>query len=322
MVVTAVLGVRNEEAYLANCLRHLVHNGVRFAIIDNGSTDASAQIYRRREFADHLVATIELPFNGVFSLVEQLRRKMALIETIETDWVIHLDADEMMHSHRPTETLSEALSRLDGEGWNVVNFDEFVFLPIEHDYVPEAPGQQPMDLYYFFEPRTPRLMRAWRKASGFSPLESGGHALAGTDLRLAPEHLALRHYIFRNQEHAFAKYDMRTFAADEIARGWHLNRVRRPRESFLFPPSTILKRLSSPAEGRFDRSDPWAIHYWVPRTAHWRTVTPGNPTSRIANRDRNLAILERRNVSPASDTRSRRLQMSLGGVFTNTQPRL
>jgi glycosyltransferase involved in cell wall biosynthesis len=262
MVVTAVLGIRNEEAYLANCLRHLVRNGVCFAIIDNGSTDASAKIYRHREFASNLVEAIELPFEGMFSLAEQLRRKMALIETIDTDWIIHLDADEVMHSYHPTETLSEAVSRLDAEGWNVVDFDEFVFLPIEHDYLPDAPGHQPMELYYFFQPLVPRLMRAWRKSSGFSPLESGGHTLLGPDLRLAPERFALRHYIFRNQEHAFTKYCARTFAPDEVARGWHSNRVNRPHTSFLFPPPTTLKRLAFPADRHLDRSDPWSLHYW------------------------------------------------------------
>jgi hypothetical protein len=60
-----------------------------FAIVEHGSTDVSAEIYRRREFAAHLVAVRELPFEGAFSLAEQFRRKMVLIEALATDWVIH-----------------------------------------------------------------------------------------------------------------------------------------------------------------------------------------------------------------------------------------
>jgi hypothetical protein len=176
--------------------------------------------------------------------------------------VIHLDADEVMHSNRPAETLAEALARFDAEGWNVVNFDEFVFLPIESEYVPDAPGDQAMTLYYFFQPRAPRLMRAWRKASGFSPVERGGHGLVGSDVRLAPEHLALRHYIFRSQEHAFAKYATRRFADAEVAKRWHSNRVNQPHDSFEFPPAAMLKRLASPSDHRLDRSEPWLVHYW------------------------------------------------------------
>jgi glycosyltransferase involved in cell wall biosynthesis len=140
MVVTAVLAIRNEEVYLANCLRHLVRNRINFVIIDNGSSDGSTEILRRREFAANLVDVQELPFVGVFSLSEQLQRKMTIIGALDTDWVVHIDADEVMHSYREGETLNQAFSRLDAEGWNVVNFDEFVFLPIEQDYVPEAPG--------------------------------------------------------------------------------------------------------------------------------------------------------------------------------------
>ena len=113
MNVTAVLAIRNEEAYLANCLRDLISNGLDFVVIDNDSTDSSAQIYGRSEFAAHLVRVCRLPFSGAFSLSEQLQRKMEIIEALNSDWVVHVDADEIMHSYREGEGLREALSRLD-----------------------------------------------------------------------------------------------------------------------------------------------------------------------------------------------------------------
>jgi hypothetical protein len=262
MIATAILAIRNEEAYLANCLRHLVRNGIRFAIIDNGSTDSSAAIYGRHEFAASLVDVQELPFSGVFSLEEQLRRKMMIVDAIDTDWVIHLDADEMMHSYQENESLIEALSRLDAAGWNAVNFDEYVFLPVDGEYPPELGDFPPLAHYYFFEPRPLRLMRAWRKAKGFSLLKDGGHSLAGSDIRLAREHLCLRHYIVRSQAHAFVKYVTRKFAAEELARGWHHPRPNHTASSFRFPPTSALKRLARVQDRKFDRSDPWHMHYW------------------------------------------------------------
>jgi glycosyltransferase involved in cell wall biosynthesis len=262
ILVTAVLAIHNEEAYLANCLRHLGRNGIDFVIIDNGSSDASAEIYQRREFAANLVDVQDLLFTGFFSLSEQLQRKMEIISELHTDWVVHLDADEVMHSYREGETLNEALSRLDAAGWNAVNFDEFVFLPIEHDYVPDVPGHQPISHYYFFQPFSPRLLRAWKKAGGFSLAEHGGHLLEGAGLRLAPEHLALRHYMVRSQDHAFAKYTTRIFAADDLARGWHGNRINQSAYSFRFPPASILRRLNAFGERNLDRSEPWSAHYW------------------------------------------------------------
>jgi glycosyltransferase involved in cell wall biosynthesis len=262
MNVTAVLAIRNEEAYLANCLRDLISNGLDFAVIDNDSTDSSAQIYGRSEFAAHLVRVCRLPFSGAFSLSEQLQRKMEIIKALNSDWVVHVDADEIMHSYREGEGLREALSRLDAEGWNVVNFDEFVFLPIERDYQPEACGHQPISYYYFFQPSSPRRMLAWKRDGGFSCVEFAGHLLAGSNLRLAPEHFAMRHYIVRSQKHAFQKYATRSFAAEEVVRGWHGNRIGQPIEAFRLPPVTLLKKLAEPSIHDLDRSDPWTQHYW------------------------------------------------------------
>ena len=261
MIVTAILAIRNEEAYLANCLRHLMRNGVRFAIIDQESTDASAEIYRRAEFAPGLVQVTKMPFARAFSLADQLREKMTMAESIETDWLVHLDADEIMHSFRPDETLADAIGRLAAGGWNAINFDEFVFLPLERDYVANAPGDQPMPHYYFFQPSFPRLVRAWRKADGVAPT-GGGHGLAGPDLRLSPETLAVRHYIVLNQAHAFKKYPTRRFSPAEVAAGWHINRIGHPMESFVFPAAERLKRLADFGERNLDRSDPWPLHYW------------------------------------------------------------
>ncbi len=260
--VTAIVAVRNEDAYLANCLRHLAAEGVAFAILDNDSTDATPSIYRSPEFASGLVDVVRLPFDGSFRLSDILRTITELIERLETDWVVRVDADEIMHSYRAGETLADALRRLGAEGWNAIDFDEFVFLPIEHDYVTDAAGQQPLELYYFFQPHTPRLMRAWRRSYGFTMVEHAGHRLSGPNLRLAPERLALRHYMFRSRSHAFEKYTTRRFPEDELAAGWHRARANQPREAFELPDASALKRLAEPGARDLDRSDPWAQHYW------------------------------------------------------------
>jgi glycosyltransferase involved in cell wall biosynthesis len=262
MKVTAILAVRNDESYLANCLRNLVQNNVDFIVIDHGSTDDSKEILRRREFARNLVDRHELQFDGVFSLSRQLEKKMEIVESLDTDWVVHLDADEVMHSNAAGERLNEALARLGASGWNIVNFDEFVFLPVDGNYVPDWPGHQPILHYYYFNPSAPRLMRAWKKASGFSPLEHGGHRLTGTDLRIAPEFLVLRHYIVLSQEHAYRKYAARSYSERELARGWHRLRVNQPIGGFRFPPSDTLRKLSAPDDYHLDRSDPWKAHFW------------------------------------------------------------
>jgi glycosyltransferase involved in cell wall biosynthesis len=262
MRIVAIIAARNEEAYIANSLRHLIANGIYFAILDNASTDSTVEIATGAEFRSHLVGIEQIKYAGVCNWVHILQRKMEVVDSADADWVIHLDADEIMHSYRPRERLADAIRRIDEQGFNVVNFDEFVFLPVDFSYAPDIRGPQSLCRYYFFEPFAPRLMRAWKKAAGLSMVDSGGHVLSGPDIRLAPETMALRHYIFRDQHHAFDKYAERRFAPEELARGWHGNRITQPMEAFRFPAADRLRALESAESHMFDRSLPVKHHYW------------------------------------------------------------
>jgi len=259
--IVAIVATRNEEEHIANCLRQLVRNGISVAVIDNDSEDATLEIVRSEEFAPHVVAVTNLPFEGAFNLDVQLRAKQQLIDALDSDWIVHLDADEELHSYVEGEPLCDTIAKADAEGYNVVNFDEFVFLPLECEYERDVDGHQPILSYYFFEPWRNLFMRAWKLGCGLS-MTIGGHRVEGPDLRLSPITGALRHYIFRSQEHAYSKFAGRTFDAEEIARGMHANRIGQPHENFRFPPAATLCRLSSPASRVFDKRFPWVKHYW------------------------------------------------------------
>jgi hypothetical protein len=254
--------------YLANCLRHLLDNGISFAVIDNGSEDGTTEILRRPDLRRGLVAFEKLPFNGTFALELILQAKEKLALRVDAEWIIHLDADEIMHSRRAGESLHDAIARLAAEGANVINFDEFVFLPIDEDYVPDIAGPQLMRHYYFFEPAPRRLMRAWKSRAGLSMSGTGGHKVTGSDVFLAPESLALRHYIFRSQEHAFHKYVRRLYPEREVHElRWHRNRIKVPVERFRFPPAVAMQRLDSPSSRALSKAHPKTNHYWQWETA-------------------------------------------------------
>jgi glycosyltransferase involved in cell wall biosynthesis len=262
MLIVAILAIRNEEGYLPNCLTYLMRNGISFAVIDNGSTDSSQSIVHRNEFRSGLVKYELLPFCGDFDWEAILAAKARVAETLDADWVIHHDCDEMMHSYREAETLADSIKRLDQAGYNAVNFDEFVFLPVDSAFVPESAGFPDIRSYYFYQPRNFRLARAWKPEAKLSNLASGGHRLTGENLRLAPESLALRHYLFRDQPHAFEKYTSRSFKPAEIERGWHRNRHNKPREQFKFPAHGQLEWLDSAQSRQLSRSRPRGAHFW------------------------------------------------------------
>jgi glycosyltransferase involved in cell wall biosynthesis len=263
MDIVAILACRNEEPYLGNCLRHLRLNGISYAVINNGSADATKEILERPENRRSLLAYRDMPFSGAFELEPLLQAKLEIVESLGADWVIHHDTDEVRHSYHAGESLHDAIVRLATGGATVINFDEFVFLPIDHAYLANFPRWQPMRHYYFFEPGPHCRMNAWKTGMGLSMVRSGGHKLHGTGMVIAEEPLAMRHYIFRDQKHAYEKYAQRVFSRRGLCElGWHNNRVNQPVSCFKFPPTSDLQRLDEADTVALSKADPKRTHYW------------------------------------------------------------
>jgi len=103
----------------------------------------------------HLVSYAELPYRDRFELKAQLDKKEEMVDAIKTDWCITWMSTRSCMSTASRKLLSKD-TRLDAAGWTVINFNEFVFLPVLHDYEMGIEGFQPMRHYYFFEPTRPR----------------------------------------------------------------------------------------------------------------------------------------------------------------------
>lgn len=262
---TAVLCFRNERQILERLLPKWLAEGLELLVIDHSSNDGSRELMEAN-LGSGVLEIRDLPWLGYFSLDQQLHAKAHAMESVNSPWVMHLDADEWPSSSRPGESLLQALARLDGEGANIVNFEEFVVLPL--DNVADGEG------YYYFAPSPQRLMRAWRSDCGFSNLENGGHRVAAglnsEEIKVANDNLVLRHYIIRSEKHAINKYIGRLFDELELERGWHTNRIGLTRRELVLPNAEFLHSLP-PAHGigvQLDRSRPKSLHYW-----HWPDST-------------------------------------------------
>jgi len=256
----AILAVRDEAVHISRMLDDYIDQGIDVVVIDNGSTDDTLAICRPY-LGRGLLAIEHQPWQGVFDLSAQLAAKQAVVAKLPHEWVIHADADEWLQSPVEGESLLEGIARLSAEGFNVVNFEEFAFIPTEVDPAHDDYRQAILH-YYYFAPAKNRRMLAWKRAAGLSNLDSGGHRLRGGEIQLAPETFIMRHYLVLSYPHAVAKYVGKNFADEDLERGWHRNRQDLSAERLRLPTAESLKRLPHWLSKQFDRTSPLAKHYW------------------------------------------------------------
>lgn len=263
MRAVAIIAFRNEERVLDRTLKHLAAQGLEVCLIDNGSTDRSAEI--ARSFLGRGVFRLEsAPFVEGFNMPGLMGAKEALAREIDADWFLHQDADEIREAPAPYRTLRDGFIEADRQDYNAINFNEFVFLPASPcenfegtDYV------DAMRRYYFFRPRPLRRINAWANTGQSIDLHTlWGHQVIFDGRRVFPEPFILRHYIALSRAHALAKYCGRVHAAPDLKlRGWKNARVAFRPEKLNFPAPETLKTLGD--DGAWDTSDPWLSHTFL-----------------------------------------------------------
>jgi glycosyltransferase involved in cell wall biosynthesis len=264
----AVVVLRNEITHIDGLIRYLVLEGLDIVAIDNQSDDGSAE--RVREWLGCGVLDVqERQFAPIWSMRNALRWKFEVAAELEHDWFVHVDADEWLHPSCPGDRLVDLFARAEAAGSNAVNFEDFTFVPDE----PLEPGADPRERfrsYYYFAPAQNRLMRAWRRGSGLSSIETGGHVLYGEHVRVHTENAVLRHYPLLSPEHLHTKYQARHYDPANIKRGWHHDRIGLRIEDLSLEDPAI-RRLSRWDSREFDRSVPVNRHIWQPGEL---TLTP------------------------------------------------
>ena len=240
--ISAIIAVHNAAKTLGLVLAQLERNRIKVHIIDHGSTDRTPQIIAHHVGAP-VIEVIHQEFDGVFRLKQQLDLKEGILKSLTDDWVIHIDADEIFESPNEGESLREMIERLDKEGFDVIDCDEFVFSPIDDAFEPQDFINE-MRHYYHFNPLGRTLHRAQRRANGpLSWSATGGHGLPLDGRKLAPERIRLRHYIGLSFDHLRSQYLGRVFSSEELQRGWHHNRVATTQEFIVKPDVSRLLNL-------------------------------------------------------------------------------
>lgn len=254
----ALICARNEQIHISRCLGDLISDGIQVLLIDHESTDDTVALARK--FLGHgLLDIVSMPWSGTFSLRQQLIFKNQLIQQLDCDWVLHVDADEWLSTPTKDQTLIAGLSEVDAAGWNCVDFNEFVFVPTAEE-LPLDDYRTSMLTYYFIQ-HGPH-MRAWKRSVGLTNIAGAGHELQGPRVTVYPKPYILRHYIMLNYSQGLQKYRERNFAQEEIDRTWHQDRLAINRESLVLKDHPALQTLPSPFSREFRTNVPVNRHFW------------------------------------------------------------
>ena len=259
-----MLAAYNEERFIGNCLDHLIRQGVDVYLIDDSSTDATVAV-AERYLGRGLIGIETLPRTGLFEFERILRRKEALAASLDAEWFMHVDADEIRLAPKSRQTLGEAILEADEAGYNAVDFFEFTFLPTieapdhDHDRYLET-----MAWYYPFRPFDHHRLNAWKRQRGGVDLVSfGGHVVSFPGLNTSPKMFPMRHYICLSVTHAIQKYGERRHPPSALAAGWHKWRERLDPARIVLPSQTELRPYLG--DDVLDASDPRTRHALIAR---------------------------------------------------------
>ncbi len=260
MRIIALLASYNEARFIGSCLEHLFAQGLEAYLIDNSSTDRTVEI-ASRYLGRGLVGIENVPRRGVYSWRPILERKEELAASLDADWFMHCDPDEVRLPGAPGLTLAAALEAADAQGYNAVNFIEFTFIPTrespDHDHPDFA---RTMRWYYPFLPAFPHRLSAWKRQPQRVELAwSGGHRVRFPGLSMFPKSFPMRHYLFLSVPHAIEKYVEMRFDERELKAGWFKWRAGLKREMIQLPCQSELRTYTG--DENLDPSNPRQQHY-------------------------------------------------------------
>ena len=260
MRIIGILAAHNEELFIESCLKHHLDQGIELYLVDNESTDGTVTI-AQKYLGQGLVGIESLPRRGVFDWSAVLRRKQELASTLDADWFMHLDADEMRLPPEAGQTLAQAIETVDQARYNAVNFLEFTFIPtLESPDHAHPHFKETMRWYYPFLPRLLHRVNAWKKQPAPVDLvKYGGHFVKFPQQFIYPVSFHMRHYQFLSVAHAEIKYAHRRYSLRELAQGKHGWREQLDTTKIRLPSRYQLNEVKNDSE--LDFSHPRSIHF-------------------------------------------------------------
>ena len=193
---------------LPEVIAHLNRHGVDVHIFDNWSTDGSFELAQAAEAQRRCKSVKRFPDapSPHYEWAAQLRNVEAYAGTLDADWVIHYDADELRLPPWRSVTLQQGISFVDMLGYSAIDFTLLNFR-FTSGQKSQAPYEQHLQRFEFgTEPGHFVQVKAWKnQGQAVDIATSGGHSVEFAGRRVFPLNFLTKHYPLRSPEQAKRK---------------------------------------------------------------------------------------------------------------------
>ncbi len=225
--VAALIHVHNESDMLGETIQFLINQGVHVHIVDNWSTDGSWEIVN--SFPIMQVSRERFPTEGPsdhYEWYKQCEYSEQLSKQLDFDWFIHYDSDELRYSPWKNISLQQAISFIDGLGYNAIDFTvlDFRYTPDKEEVVSNFEQQ---NTWFEFGKRPGHFLqvKGWKKQEQTIDLKSsGGHHIEFEGKKIYPIKFLNKHYSLRSKNQAHKKLVQQRLPRtqkEKSERGWH-----------------------------------------------------------------------------------------------------
>ena len=234
--VCAIMSTFNEEDIIEETVSNLIDQGVDVYILDNNSTDKTVD--RISKFVGNGLVNIEKVVyyeNGkeIYSWSAILERKSELSQTLDYDWFIHTDADEIRKSPWPGVNLKDGIKAVDDLGYNLINFKLFDF-KLTKSTPKNGSTEQRLIFFSEHESFNSIQVKAWKKSPKVDLVSMAGHLAIIDRPKLFPIRFILKHYPVRSIEQGTKKIlleRLARFSQEEKKHGWHIQYDQHARDA-------------------------------------------------------------------------------------------
>lgn len=251
--IIAIISAYNEGDIIYHTIRHLVEDDIDVYFIDNNSSDNTVRevekwlgkgVIHIERFPDDGGYSVECKNTYVWSAL--LQRKEELHQTLNGDWYLHHDADEIRGSSWAGVSLREGIELVDKLGFNCIDFACLNFKPVDNSFMIGADVQE--YLLYYDILKGHKQVKCWKNiGQGIDLVSTGGHEVLFLGRNIFPIKFIMRHYPIRSQDHGVKKVyvdRLPRYSEAEKSKGWHTHYKQCENNyltKFLYDPEDLTK---------------------------------------------------------------------------------